>query len=98
MCLTRTSVFGEESREGSIVDSSTLTSDIQLSMPLHLPLSPPTILALLLLALLRPRRAEQEKGRERLVHPQGERVVILGASSGVGEGLALEYARRGARM
>lgn len=36
--------------------------------------------------------------RETIVLPQDERVLLLGASSGIGRELALAYAKRGARM
>lgn len=36
--------------------------------------------------------------RQRNVPPKDERVVIFGASSGIGRSLALEYARRGAHI
>jgi len=36
--------------------------------------------------------------RQRVVQPSQERVLILGASSGVGRAIALRYAARGARV
>lgn len=43
-------------------------------------------------------RAPPKPSRETVVAPTDERVVLLGASSGVGKDLALAYAKRGARM
>jgi hypothetical protein len=37
-----------------------------------------------------------QKRRTNLVFPEKERVLILGATSGIGESIALEYAKRGA--
>ena len=48
--------------------------------------------------LLRLLRARRGPTREQLVKPADERVVLLGASSGIGRDLALAYAKRGARM
>jgi NADPH:quinone reductase-like Zn-dependent oxidoreductase len=50
-------------------------------------------LTLLLHTLLKTRGT-----RTRRVPPSGERVLILGASSGIGKEIALNYARRGARL
>jgi hypothetical protein len=36
--------------------------------------------------------------RETVILPEDERVVLLGASSGVGRDLAIAYAKRGAKM
>lgn len=49
----------------------------------------------ILLQLLRTRRGPS---RERILPPSEERVLLLGASSGVGKDLALAYAKRGARV
>jgi hypothetical protein len=43
-------------------------------------------------------RARRGPSREAIVKPSEERVVLLGASSGIGRDLALVYARRGAKM
>ena len=51
----------------------------------------PTLL--LLHAFLRKRRK-----RTGQIYPSTERVLILGASSGIGKEIALKYARRGARL
>lgn len=48
-----------------------------------------------LLAVLRTRRGP---ARTTIIKPDTERVVLLGASSGVGRDLAHAYAKRGARM
>lgn len=56
---------------------------------------------LLLLALpviLRAFKTRPGPSREKLIPPNEERVVLLGASSGVGKDLALAYAKRGAKM
>lgn len=53
-------------------------------------------LPLVLLAYLSKTRPGQS--RESIILPNEERVVLLGASSGVGKDLALAYAKRGARM
>ncbi|BEI93041.1 uncharacterized protein CcaverHIS019_0506690 [Cutaneotrichosporon cavernicola] len=62
------------------------------------PLSPAVyfLLALPILALLL--RARHGPSREKVIKPTEERVVLLGASSGVGKDLALAYARRGAKI
>lgn len=49
----------------------------------------------LLLRLLRTRRGPS---REQVLPPSSERVVLLGASSGIGKDLAVAYAKRGAKM
>lgn len=36
--------------------------------------------------------------RDTIIKPNEERVILLGASSGVGKDLALVYARRGAKL
>lgn len=48
--------------------------------------------------LFRLLRARRGPSREVIIPPSEERVVLLGASSGVGKDLALEYAKRGAKM
>ncbi|KAI9636856.1 uncharacterized protein MKK02DRAFT_33954 [Dioszegia hungarica] len=48
-----------------------------------------------LLRLLKTRRGPS---REKIILPREERVVLLGASSGVGKDLALAYAKRGAKI
>ncbi len=68
------------------------------AMPLPAPSLPLLALTLLLASLLRPRSHPSHTARECTLAPSQERVVVLGASSGVGEALALEYARRGARL
>jgi len=58
-----------------------------------------TIYAVLALPLLfRLLRARRGPTREQVLPPSSERVVLLGASSGIGRDLALEYAKRGAKM
>ena len=42
--------------------------------------------------------AKKRSNRSELVSPRGERVLILGASSGVGRVLALKYVKRGAKV
>ncbi|WOO78557.1 11-beta-hydroxysteroid dehydrogenase-like 3 [Vanrija pseudolonga] len=54
------------------------------------------LLALPIVAVLL--RAPPKPSRETVVAPADERVVLLGASSGVGKDLALAYAKRGARI
>ncbi|KAL1407509.1 hypothetical protein Q8F55_006942 [Vanrija albida] len=54
------------------------------------------LLALPVLAALL--RTPPNPSRETLIAPADERVVLLGASSGVGKDLALAYAKRGARI
>jgi NADPH:quinone reductase-like Zn-dependent oxidoreductase len=54
------------------------------------------LLALPVLALLL--RARHGPSREKIIKPADERVVLLGASSGIGKDLALAYAKRGAKM
>jgi len=49
----------------------------------------------LILALL---KSPPLPSRETIIKPNGERVILLGASSGVGRDLALVYARRGAKL
>lgn len=59
----------------------------------------PTLYVLLALPILaRLLRTRKGPTREQLVNPAEERVVLLGASSGVGKDLALAYAKRGAKM
>ncbi|EPB91617.1 hypothetical protein HMPREF1544_01539 [Mucor circinelloides 1006PhL] len=41
---------------------------------------------------------KQKKDRKHILKPQGERVVILGCSSGIGKECALSYAARGAKL
>jgi hypothetical protein len=48
--------------------------------------------------LLRLLRSPRGPSREEVLPPTEERVVLLGASSGVGRDLAHAYARRGGRM
>ncbi|GMK55520.1 hypothetical protein CspeluHIS016_0205760 [Cutaneotrichosporon spelunceum] len=62
------------------------------------PLSPVIycLLALPILALLL--RARHGPSREKVIKPTEERVLLLGASSGVGKDLALAYAKRGAKI
>lgn len=61
-------------------------------------LSPTLYLLLALPVLARLLRARKGPSREQIIKPDEERVVLLGASSGVGKDLALAYAKRGARM
>ena len=51
-----------------------------------------------LLLVLRLLKARAPPSREKLLAPAEERVLLLGASSGVGKDLALAYAKRGARV
>jgi len=48
--------------------------------------------------LLRLLKARPLPSREKTIKPDEERVLLLGASSGVGKDLALTYAKRGARL
>ena len=48
--------------------------------------------------LLRLLKIKTLPSRETIVSPAEERVLLLGASSGVGRDLAHEYAKRGARV
>ena len=52
-------------------------------------------LVLILITLLKSRPLPS---RETIIKPNEERVILLGASSGVGKDLALVYARRGAKL
>lgn len=54
--------------------------------------------ALALPLLFRLLRARRGPTREQLLPPSEERVVLLGASSGIGKELTLVYAKRGAKM
>jgi hypothetical protein len=59
----------------------------------------PTLYALFAIPIIaRLLRARAGPTREQLVKPAEERIVLLGASSGVGKDLALAYSKRGARM
>lgn len=55
-------------------------------------------LLLLLPLLLRLTKSKRLPKRETIIPSKTERVLLLGASSGVGRELALEYAKRGARV
>lgn len=55
-------------------------------------------LSLLLPVLLRLLKSRSLPSRETLIKPEDERVLLLGASSGVGRDLAHAYAKRNARM
>jgi len=55
-------------------------------------------LLLFILPILRLLKARPLPSREKVLPPIQERVVLLGASSGVGRDLAHAYAKRGARM
>jgi NADPH:quinone reductase-like Zn-dependent oxidoreductase len=48
--------------------------------------------------LLRLLKSKTLPSRETIIRPTEERVLLLGASSGVGRDLAHVYAKRGARM
>lgn len=48
--------------------------------------------------ILRLLKSKALPSRETIIKPTEERVLLLGASSGVGRDLALTYAKRGARM
>jgi NAD(P)-dependent dehydrogenase (short-subunit alcohol dehydrogenase family) len=59
----------------------------------------PTLYALFAIPIIaRLLRARAGPTREQLVKPAEERIVLLGASSGVGKDLALAYSKRGARI
>ncbi|WWC63790.1 uncharacterized protein I303_106395 [Kwoniella dejecticola CBS 10117] len=66
------------------------------SLPLSL--SSPLWALLALPLLLRILKSKASPSRERIIPPSEERVVLLGASSGVGKDLALAYASRGAKV
>lgn len=55
-------------------------------------------LILLLPVLLRLLKSRPLPTRETVIKPRDERVLLLGASSGVGRDLAHAYAKRNARM
>jgi len=48
--------------------------------------------------ILRLLKSKRLPSRETIINPTEERVLLLGASSGVGRDLAHAYAKRGARM
>ena len=48
--------------------------------------------------ILRLLKSKSLPSRESIINPEEERVLLLGASSGVGRDLAHAYAKRGARM
>jgi len=48
--------------------------------------------------ILRLLKSKSLPSRETIINPAEERVLLLGASSGVGRDLAHAYAKRGARM
>jgi len=48
--------------------------------------------------LLRLLKSKRLPSRETIIKPEQERVLLLGASSGVGRDLAHAYAKRGARV
>lgn len=50
------------------------------------------------LLVLRLLKAKAPPSRELLLPPTQERVLLLGASSGVGKDLAVAYAKRGAKV
>jgi short-subunit dehydrogenase len=55
-----------------------------------------TVIAVLIAHYIINRKKSQE--RKRKLNPKGERVVIIGSSSGIGKECALEYAARGAKL
>ena len=58
----------------------------------------PASLATICLSLLWHFLYQRSNNRTRVVPPSNERVLILGASSGIGRCIALQYAARGARI
>ncbi|WWC72898.1 uncharacterized protein I206_106862 [Kwoniella pini CBS 10737] len=65
---------------------------------LNSPLTSPLWALLAFPILLRLLRSKPLPSRETIISPSEERVVLLGASSGVGRDLALAYAKRGAKV
>ena len=65
---------------------------------IHVTDTPTLALCCLILAWVIYKSFTKRSHRPELVSPSGERVLILGASSGVGRVLALKYAKRGAKV
>lgn len=78
--------------------SSTMSAILQHTVPWlrARPLLSLVILLAPIVLLLHLRRARRQHKRRRTVLPSAERVLVIGASSGVGRALALQYASRGA--
>jgi NAD(P)-dependent dehydrogenase (short-subunit alcohol dehydrogenase family) len=61
-------------------------------------MAPTPLLAIIPLALVLRAFLKARRSRTRKIPPSQERVLILGASSGIGKTIAHKYAKRGARV